>query len=200
MKNVHFLPWVGKEYQQGISGKRIMALGESHYCANPTTEAVPTLTQSIIADLTDVDSPHEHYKNTYTKFERALEGKVVLPADKLKLWNSVLFYNYVQEPISGARVAPTTQQFTDSEGAFFQVLEAHQPDVILVWGQRLFANLPKENANPQSITFADGTTSNMLSYRLSNGHTVRALQITHPSAGFDWSYWHEAILSFINQG
>lgn len=199
MNSIHFLPWVGKEYTKGINGKRVMALGESHYCANPETEAIPSLTQEIIADLTDVNSPHEHYKNTYTKFERALEGDIVVKEDKLALWNSIMFYNYVQQPISGARVAPNSAQFKSSESAFFTVLKQYQPDIILVWGQRLFSNMPTENANPHEVYFADGTSSKALSYTLENGHIVRVLQITHPSAGFDWCYWHEIISQFIKQ-
>lgn len=34
MKNVHFLPWVGSKYNIGWQGKRLMILGESHYCAS----------------------------------------------------------------------------------------------------------------------------------------------------------------------
>lgn len=198
MQNVHFLPWVGEAYTNGISGKRIMALGESHYCANPETEAIPSLTQSIIKDLTDITSPHEPYKNTYTKFERALKGEVVEKKDKLDLWNSVLFYNFVQEPILGPRVPPTPSQFNDSESAFFEVLAHYKPDVILVWGQRMFTNLPTKYAHVKTFTFNDGTTSNCITYKLENGHNVRALQLTHPSAGFDWCYWHNAINDFMN--
>lgn len=199
MKNVHFLPWVGTNYAKGKSGYKIMALGESHYCANPETEAIPTLTQEIIADLTDVNSPHEHYKNTYTKFERALQGEVVVPADKLQFWNAILFYNFVQQPISGARVAPTSEQFEESEDAFFEVLEQYRPDIILVWGQRLYNHLPQVNEKSKTITFSDGTSSSCLSYQLADGHIVRVLQITHPSAGFDWCYWHKVIIEFIKQ-
>ena len=33
MKNVNFRPWVGKDYfTKGYYGKRILVLGESHYC------------------------------------------------------------------------------------------------------------------------------------------------------------------------
>ena len=47
MKNVRFAPWVGSAYTMGIEGKRMMALGESHYCANPC-DADSGMTNRII--------------------------------------------------------------------------------------------------------------------------------------------------------
>lgn len=40
MSEVFFQPFVGKDYQRGgIFGKRIMVLGESHYCDEGCTDA-----------------------------------------------------------------------------------------------------------------------------------------------------------------
>lgn len=119
MKNVKFLPWVGGHYLQGIFGSRVMILGESHYCAS-VDDAVSNLTIDVIRDLFDVDSEHEGYKNTYIKFERALAGKSLSFPEKESVWNSILFYNYVQVPISGVRIAPTSLEFTLSEIAFLR--------------------------------------------------------------------------------
>ena len=30
-------------------------------------------------------------------------------------------------------------------------------------------------------------------YTLPSGHVVHALCVYHPSAGYDWSYWHDVI-------
>ena len=123
MKHVIFSPWVGKHYHTGWNGKRMMVLGESHYCAS-SEEAVPQITNRTITDLMDADSEHEGYKNTYTKFANALAGKFLSFDERKRLWHSVLFYNYVQVPMSGARIPPTTQEFAQSETAFFEVLVA----------------------------------------------------------------------------
>jgi hypothetical protein len=32
--------------------------------------------------------------------------------------------------------------FKDSENAFFEILEEYNPDIIIVWGERLWNNLP----------------------------------------------------------
>ena len=62
MSNIKFNPWVGENYTHSKYGKRVLVLGESHYCAN-AEEAVPTLTNDIITDLFDSESEFEPYKN-----------------------------------------------------------------------------------------------------------------------------------------
>lgn len=197
MKNkVKFLPWIGTHYAKGVNGKRVMALGESHYCNHPN-EAVPELTNSVILDLLNPNSEHEAYKNTYTKFERALAMKVLDAREKAVLWNSIAFYNYVQVPMSAARTSPTKDDFTDATEAFFSVLNQHLPDILIVWGQRLYNNLPKRGHQGQDLILPDGKIIETWIYPLSNGHSVYILPINHPSSGFSWEYWGEGIKMFI---
>lgn len=202
MKNVKFLPWIGNKYSRGITGKHILILGESHYCAHPETEAVPGLTQNIIEDLFDPNSEHEPYKRTYTKFERALAGREIELSDKRgkrKVWDDVMFYNYVQEPISGARVAPSAMQFRNSEAAFFEVLNQYKPHKVIVWGKRLCNNLPRKGRQLPDLVDNSGTAHEVWGYTLDNGHTVEVISCTHPSAAFSWDYWHEVFKQFINR-
>lgn len=198
MENVRFLPWVGRYYSKGIAGKRIIVLGESHYCAS-VKDAIPELTINIIKDLFDPNSEHEGYKNTYTKFERALTGKPLSFAEKEEIWNSVLFYNYVQVPLSGARIAPTSEEFASSETAFFEILEEYQPDYLLVWGQRLYKNLPRHGYQLPDLQISAEEGFETWAYALSNCHTVQVLPIIHPSAAFVPEYWHKVIQAFIQR-
>ena len=96
MGKINFFPWIGKHYSTtGFAGKRILALGESHYCDKPS-DVTPDITRKVIADLFDPQSEHEAYKNTYTKFAEALLGRDSLSfEDKERFWNSIAFYNYV---------------------------------------------------------------------------------------------------------
>lgn len=201
MQKVKFIPWIGSNFKRGISGKRVLILGDSHYCAHPS-EAVPQLTQSIIEDLFDPNSEHEPYKNTYTKFERALAGHEIELSDKRgkrKVWDDVMFYNYVQEAMTGPRIEPTSQQFRDSEAAFFEVLNQYKPHKIIAWGSRLYNNLPRIGHQLPDLTDNSGTTHEVWGYTLDNGQTVEVLKCTHPSAGFTWDYWHEVFQQFINR-
>lgn len=198
MKNITFLPWVGKSYSKGIDNKKVMVLGESHYCAL-VADAKPELSSEVIQDLFDEKSEHEAYKNTYTKFERALAGKILSFKEKRDLWNMFLFYNYVQTPMTGARVAPTEEEFNLSESALFGVLEKYKPDYMIVWGARLYNNLPKKGFQLTDLNVKNVDSFETWGYELSNGHIVQLLCITHPSAAFEPPYWHQIIHAFIKR-
>lgn len=103
----------------------------------------------------------------------------------------------MQSPISGPRKEPTRQEFADSEAAFFEVLETYRPDGVLVWGKRLYDNLPKRGRQHDDLILPDGDSIETWAYDLRDGHTVRLLPITHPSAAFTTGYWHVAISTFI---
>lgn len=194
MKHVKLSPWVGKNYQQGIQGKKIMVLGESHYADHECDE---NFTTEIIADhfLNPAD-PHEGWKNTYTKFERALAGHELSQTEKEELWNSFLFYNFIQEPLTGARMKPTEEQYKAAQIPFLEVLEEYQPDCVIVWGDRLYNSLPQCGKIGEYITgqFWEKET---WKYQLLNGHEVTVMAIQHPSGGFSWDAWHEMISKFI---
>lgn len=193
---VHFLPWVGENYKKGICGRRVLVLGESHYCAKPEDDT-PYITREVIADLLDLGSEHEAYKNTYTKFERALAGKVLDWHGKSELWNSVIFYNFVQTPMSGPRKSPSVKEFQDSFAAFFKVLEQYHPDCVIAWGKRLYDHLPPSGHQGKTVLLPDGTSLETWVYVLSDGKSVGVLPIQHPSSGFSWDFWHEAIMGFL---
>lgn len=192
MAKINFLPWIGEHYYKtGFAGKRILVLGESHYCQN-VSDASEDITRRVIMDLFDSTSEHEAYKNTYTKFAQALLGRGELSfADKELFWNSVAFYNYVQVPISGPRVAPTRENFRNSEAAFFEVIEMLRPDIIIVWGHRLYNNLPNGGLQGDDLKAPDGQWIETWRYFLSDRKEVKVIPIMHPSSFFSPEFWHK---------
>ena len=202
---VKFKPWVGENYETGIhQGKKLMILGESHYCPNPETEATEDITIKVIEDLLDPFSEYEGYKNTYTKFAKAVVGeKQFSDETKKEFWQHVIFYNYVQTAISGARVSPTTEQFRNSEQAFFEIISQYQPDLIIVWGKRLYNNLPQQGTQLPDLQISQGIyageSSEVWSYTI-GGKTIALLPITHPSASmFELQYHKDLIYQFIEK-
>lgn len=186
-----FHPWVGDRY---IRKYGLLVLGESHYCATED-DARSTLTQEIIADLLDPNSPHESYKNTYIKFSHALAGKALSVEERAKLWHKMAFYNYVQTPISNPRIAPGKAAFRDSEFAFWEVLKDLRPADVIVWGHRLWDALPKGGHRLKPLEI-DGERHEQWCYYLPCGHSITFLRMAHPSTGYSPKEWHPVLRWF----
>ena len=215
---VKFHPWVGDKYECGIKGfdengiivygtkedpgKKILVLGESHYCAE-LADAISELTNKIIKDLIDPDSEWEPYKNTYTKFIKSLTGHLdnLEFNDKKEAWEHLGFYNYVQEPMTGARISPTSEDFKNSEKAFWEILNELKPDLIIVWGTRLYNNLPQGGKQLEYFTvqnkYGDDIYIEIWSYEI-DGKNTPIIGINHPSSGFDTKFWYKVIKGFVN--
>lgn len=199
--SVMFYPWIGEEYSHGgIFKKKILILGESHYCEDPNNcsgcrpgikdSDCNLLTQNVIRDqFTEGKKKHP----VFTKLAKLLLDKEIIDQnDKESFWNSVAFYNYVQTSVSGVPgVAPTNEMFSISIEAFNEVMDKLDPDFLLIVSCRLWDNLPgregiewpegpiiEENNLVEKTWYYKGKTRNTLS-----------IVIYHPSSrSFSYEY------------
>ena len=118
--NIFFHPFVGKDYANGgIFGKRIMILGESHYCDESCTDCgdcqlhreCMNFTQQVLDDYLNENKERQNWMRTFLKFERSLVGEETNQAMRLKIWNSVIFFNYLQAAMGGPREAGAAEQY-----------------------------------------------------------------------------------------
>ena len=132
--NIFFQPFVGKDYSNGgIFGKRIMILGESHYCDESCTDCgdcqlhreCMNFTQQVLGDYLNENKERQNWMRTFLKFERSLVGEETNQAMRLKIWNSVIFFNYLQVAMGGPREAGTAEQYRQAGKAFFEVIEKY---------------------------------------------------------------------------
>lgn len=197
MKHVFFMPWVGKEYAAGgIFGKRILVLGESHYGdGEPSSDTTVRVFEEYLGCPETVPS----YLQSFHKFERSLVGSSTDCTDRKRIWDSVVFYNYLQTPMSGPRQGGKKSDYANSSEAFFEVLEKYRPEYIIVWGYRLWDNMPTERWKWGEEIVVDGLPAVKFGYyTLSDGTRIKAIPIKHPSAGYSWTKWHELIDIFTN--
>lgn len=203
MEQVKIEPRVGKDYQTGgVFNQKVMALGESFYCTKE--EAVADLTDKVVQDYLNyrhgiISKTQGKWCNTYLKFERVLVNHETTPEESKKIWDSILFYNYLQVTMDGARTTGTWQDFENAGTPFLEVLNKYQPDVVIVWGVRLYSLMTDdcwEKSTDERLK--DGYVLRKGIYRLSNEKSVNVIAIYHPSTGFSWDYWHDAISPFIN--
>lgn len=201
MKNIKFNPWVGADYfSGGLFGIRIMVLGESHYCGElckgcetDFKSRCSGFTTNVVRAYLDTANEREGWMSTYLKFERSLVNHETVPAESSGIWNSLLFYNFLQLAMQGPRQAGTAQQYRDAAQPFFEVLDKYQPDLLIVWGKRLWGNLPGERWKDGEEKNVDGRDVDNGYYMLSGGKTVRVVCVYHPSVGYSWDYWYKAI-------
>lgn len=201
MENVFFKPWVGKNYETGGNfGKRVMVLGDSHYLENKS-DATSNDTLEVVETFLDPNRDFAGWMNTFTKFERAVFNKKLNQEEKEQFWHSIVFYNYIQEALSGPRADFDYGLYPKYFEPFIEVLEQHKPDLIIVWGQRLFDALPEGNGKDGIPLNIDNIPYNKSwIYTLSNGHQVKLYAINHPSSSkFPREYWHKIIKAALEQ-
>ena len=88
--------------------------------------------------------------------------------------------------------------YANSSEAFFEGLEEYRPEYIIVWGYRLWDNMPTERCKWGEEIVVDGLPAVKFGYyTLSDGTRIKAIPIKHPSAGYSWTKWHEFIKQFL---
>jgi len=141
--------------------------------------------------------------NTYTKFAKALTGNYAMTWKSYESFASafskIAFTEYIQETMSGPRVKPTLAQFKAAEPMFFELLESLRPSHVIVWGQRLYNNLPQTGYQGVDVEGSSGDSYESWVYELSDGTPIKVLGITHPSAAFAPTYWNVVISNSLKK-
>lgn len=204
-----FHPFVGSKYNnEGFEGKKILVLGESHYCSDQCEEC-GTIKSNECNNFTNIvlnkfinykegKDPFENWMKTFTKFANIFTGKKLTQSEIIEFYNSIIFYNFVQFAICGPRVSPTEKQFDDSMPAFLEVLAKYKPDLIIIWGERLWDNIQNIGRWGNEVYLS----SNVLKpyYFTVDNQEIPAFHIYHPSSSNfnnDFTIYIKESISFL---
>ncbi len=165
-----FHPWVGSLYSsEGIHGKRLLILGESHY--GGLNNEYPEFTINVIQDMA-LDKGRLPF---FSRIQRLVVGGrgSFSTAQRHDFWQRVAFYNYIQSALSGGpRCRPTPDQWRVASTPFLQTIAELAPHYMLVLGLELFRHLPPLPCG------------------------ISACPVQHPSAfGFKYSDWQHRVLA-----
>lgn len=206
--NIFYRPNVGKEYPSGgIFGKRIMILGESHYCDEKCADCgllskhskCAKFTEGVINDYLNEDKKRETWMNTFVKFERSLVGHTTNWEERHKIWQSVIFYNYLQSAVDGPRKGGSKVQYKNAQKGFYEVIDKYKPEAIIAWGSRLWNHLPGGSRwHWDKPIIIDDFKVLRGRYTLNNDESVKILKVYHPSGRYSWDWWFKAISEFLN--
>ena len=214
-KYVKFRPWVGEKYHTvGIFGKKILVLGESHYCKedknrNPACIALGHCSYDCMNEVCYSQTQDEleiisnnytgvRYQQSFMTTAKSVMGKELTNAEICSFWENVAFYNYMQHSQSGPTRPIEFLQYDYSE-AFREVLESLMPDYIIVWGVRLWKTyLPDWNGIRSEIILENGDRTPVWTYNI-NGKEMHAICVHHPCMGKGrvWNYWHAFLKEFL---
>lgn len=204
---IFFQPFVGRDYYSGgIFGKRIMVLGESHYCEEGCRDCgsvashgeCTSFTNGVVDDYLNENLARERWMNTFLKFERSLVGHETDWAERRRIWQSVMFYNYLQVAMGGPRQAGSGQQYDHAGHVFYEVIDEYLPQYIIAWGNRLWSYLPGDGRwKDGEPIIIGGYKINTGGYFLKNGRIAKIMAVNHPSVGYSWDWWHKAIKDFL---
>lgn len=172
-------------------GVRWHVMGESHYI-NPGDPASyansPQLTQQVVKDWALGDSGAAFF----TRVASVVSGKEPTTFDRGEEWHKFAFSNFVQQPLDGPRIAPSSSQFEDARARFFSQLAATQPEVLVVLGSRAWNQLPSDvGAKVPPFRFAvepdwpEIDDAGLYPFWVEDELVCTlAIKIVHPSAGF----------------
>lgn len=209
MKHVFFEPWIGKDYETGgIFSKKILVLGESHYCGNPECNGkcgFRDFPEGGCEDFTHntvigyLNGAKGGWTSTYLKFEKSLydasKENNFKERDE-RIWNSLAFFNFLQVDMVEARKGGTPEDYEEGRKAFLEVINELEPDLIIVWGTtRLYNNLPGRAdgwMDGEEFVVDNWSVPNGY-YQLKSGKKSRVIAVYHPSTGYSWDWWYKVI-------
>lgn len=208
MSDIFFKPWIGELYgDKGIFGKKILALGLSHYCRHCKHDCefnnefyCTNITNRVITDY--LKDEKAEYNSTFKNFEKAISPNNSKYSTK-EIWNSIAFYNYVQRAVPYQGADPTAEQWKVSEEPFFEVITELKPELIIAWGTSLLYNcMPPENWRKGEPIEIEGKKIKYGFYKTYDDAECDIVFIYHPScyigkSKFIPQYWHKVIEHFL---
>lgn len=165
MRKYFFDPFVGKNYLEGIRGKKILVVGASFYCNESSRcQFFKDCTDVIKKDSSAYDTrcefnggyplrqePEFNIGNHYRAYEvfGSFMQKISGDTCYADVWNRMAFTNYVQFflPANDGRSRPT--YYTDTSDrdfdAFIEIVKKLSPDIVIVWGCAIASAVKEDN-------------------------------------------------------
>jgi hypothetical protein len=143
IRGLTFQHWRGSRYETSIP--RLLVLGESHYDDVPSGLPVHLLTNRIILDEIEGGHPGAFFSNIFAtcqgrKPKLGRDDESV--SDRREFWDAICYANYVQRLLPTPGYRSTRDDWASSIPALEPLLNALQPDLIMVLGRENWTNLP----------------------------------------------------------
>lgn len=190
-----FQPWVGESYGPASRwGLSVMVLGESHYDERGNSDWGSGLTTRVINDVVN----GYHWPTT------RLIGQTFMGNDynAAAFWQSVAFYNYVQELLPGSQARPRMQQLRDGWVPLQEVTRRLAPDVIVAFGYGMWdvlvEHLPDQHSLGISLPGGRGVEKRQdVSYTRLGDALICGFR--HPARQYAWRDWKPIVEALMTR-
>lgn len=148
--SINYPPWVGSAYGAKES-TRILIIGRSYYDARYGNHTIPDYIKTHIKNGKEdpffnavelIMSDKQHWKEK-------LNGQITL--DRKKFWNSVAYHQFLQGILEEPYSVPSRQMWKQSQDIFKRVILSLEPEIIVIFSQDVFDNIPTMGGSPGEI-------------------------------------------------
>lgn len=188
----YFEPWSGEHYRSGVEGVRLLLVGDSHYAAD-AEDGNSELTRNVVRRVVGGE-----YMRFFANTQLVISGST--NGTEVALWDSIAFYNYVQE-LAGAthEAIPTTSMYRKAASPFERVLHRLKPDGVLVLCKRTWLKIGTDFPHGTNSTPMGGD-DDIRHWAYPSGLAMVSTWINHPSGshGFKPADWYDRVRRFLS--
>lgn len=193
IKKVRFQPWVGQNYSSRVP--RLLVLGMSHYSWGDEELPDHFVTNAVILHRIATRPAGKFFTN----INATANGHLPSKEEQIEFWQSVAFYNYIQEFVGDSPRRLHAYEFWQrSEQSFAEVLLRLRPQLVLVVGQLNWGNIANLNGwSGANLSHApEPRYADTWWYRVGDESASLAFHVKHTSAGYNFRkfapLFHEA--------
>lgn len=177
-----FLPFVGRDYDSGLDGVRVLVLGVSHYGTTPDRQ----MTRNEFGEC-ETAIRERNWSDFWKRLDCVLtRSPDPAPEDAAATWRHIAFHNFIQTLLPDASTRPSRPQWEEARTLLPPVVRILKPHVILVVGGRNWEEGAGEDEDDKVRIDVPGTTWPERSVRSMSYDGGKAVMtwIYHPS------YWN----------
>lgn len=175
-----FNPWEGPNYKSAVP--RLLIVGESHYDWEGRSQPLSMVTISVVEHW--MEKPSQFFTNIVA----TCIGHLPDTKERKEFWQSVAFYNYIQEFAGNSpRIRPLQSLWPASKAAFFEVISSLMPELVLILGDQNWENIDHSvGTEGEPLKSLEGRHSQTWIYPTGEDSHALAFHVKHPSAGYNF--------------
>ena len=212
-----FKPFIGKNYNIGINGKRVLVLGASFYCTSENCPFFKKCTDVEKRDSSEYDKKCPDYRKeklllsdepshtvsaghrAYKTFSKFI-SKIMGDSNYDEIWSHLAFTNYVQFFVPPKNTYKSYLSPRDFD-AFIETLSELKPHIVISWGTVILDDIRHKNKyvidNNESLEKNEYYICHMRGIP-EVSHDITLVSGYHPSAIKYWYQDLEKLIKYFN--